>query len=144
MDDAGTYALMIYSSEYLSLKIGRLGAYEIPPGFYVYVGSALRGLKSRLKHHTSSEKSLHWHIDYLLLHTRIIQIWYSLSSDRLECKWNAIAAGLSGATPVIRGFGSSDCKCWTHLTRFSDEPSFESFRKELKKRGLPQVHRLKI
>ena len=144
MDDAGTYALVIFLKERLHLQIGRLGTYEFPPGFYIYVGSALRGLNSRLKRHLSSEKSLHWHIDYLLLHARIIQIWYSLSNDKLECTWNAIVAGLSGATPFIPGFGSSDCQCRTHLTRFLTAPSFDSFKRELKNSRVPQLRRLTI
>jgi Uri superfamily endonuclease len=142
MDNAGTYALVVFSGERLSLQIGRLGTYEFTPGFYIYVGSALRGLKSRLNRHLNSEKLLHWHIDYLLLHARITEIWYSMSSDRLECTWNAIVVGLSGAMPFIPGFGSSDCGCRTHLTRFSTTPSFSSFKRELKNRGLPQLRRL--
>jgi Uri superfamily endonuclease len=144
MDDAGTYALMIFSRERLYLQIGRLGTYEFPPGFYIYVGSALRGLNSRLKRYLNSEKLLHWHIDYLLLHARIIQTWYSLSNHRLECTWNTIVAGLYVATPIIPGFGSSDCGCQTHLTRFLTTPSINNFKRELKNRGLPQLHRLTI
>lgn len=144
MNGAGTYALVIFVAERLHLPVGRLGTYEFPPGFYVYVGSALRGLNSRLKRHLRSEKLMHWHIDYFLLHARIIQIWYSLSNDRLECKWNSIVAGLSGAIPFIPGFGSSDCGCRTHLTQFLAALPFDSFKLALKNHGLPPLHRLTI
>jgi Uri superfamily endonuclease len=111
VDNAGTYALVILSKDRLLLPIGKLGTHDFPSGYYIYVGSALRGLNARLKRHLKEGKSLHWHIDYLLLQATIIQIWYSFSKDRLECTWNAILADLPEATPVIPGFGSSDCRC---------------------------------
>jgi Uri superfamily endonuclease len=144
VDNAGTYALVILSEDRLLLPIGKLGTRDFPSGYYIYVGSALRGLNARLKHHLKAEKSLHWHIDYLLLQATIIQIWYSLSKDRLECTWNAILAGLPGATLVIPGFGSSDCRCQTHLTHFMAIPSFDSFRRELKNRGLSRLRQIII
>ena len=144
MNDAGTYPLVIFSPERLRLRVGSLGTFEIPSGFYIYVGSALRGLKNRVKRHLSQEKSLHWHIDYLLLHTRIIQIWYIISNERLECTWNAVAASVPEATSFIPGFGSSDCHCRTHLTHFLTVPSFAGFKNELMKRGLPQPQRITV
>lgn len=144
MDNAGTYALVILSEERLHLPIGKLGTYDFPSGYYIYVGSALRGLNSRLKRHLMTEKLLHWHIDYLLLQAPVIKIWYSLSKDRLECTWDAIVADLPGATPYIPGFGSSDCGCRTHLTYFLTTPSLFSFRRELKNCRLPRLHQLSI
>jgi Uri superfamily endonuclease len=133
---------VIRSEHQLFIPVGRLGTHHFPPGYYIYAGSALRGLNSRLKHHLKTEKPLHWHIDYLLLQINVIQIWYSLSKERLECTWNEILAQLPGAAPHIPGFGSSDCRCRTHLTYFSTMPSFDSFRLELQNRGLPELHRL--
>lgn len=144
MEDAGTYALVIFCRERSDLQAGKLGTFEIPPGFYIYAGSALRGLKNRLDRHLRSEKRLHWHIDYLLQYTKIVQIWYSEGNERLECTWNGIIAVLPGAAPFIPGFGSSDCRCRTHLTRFLTTPSFADFKKESIKRGLPQPQRQKI
>jgi Uri superfamily endonuclease len=144
MKDAGTYALVIFCREEFNLQVGKLGTFEILYGFYIYAGSALNGLEKRLKRHMRLEKKLHWHIDYLLQHARIVQIWYSESEERLECTWNGIAATLPGATPFIPGFGSSDCHCRTHLTRFLTIPSFAGFKKELMKRGLPQPQCLKV
>jgi Uri superfamily endonuclease len=144
MDNAGTYALVILSENRLFLPVGKLGTHDFPPGYYIYVGSALGGLNARLKRHLKEGKPLHWHIDYLLSQATIIQIWYSLGEDRLECMWNAILAELPGAMPVITGFGSSDCRCRSHLTHFLAVPSFDAFRQELKNRGLPRLHRLII
>lgn len=144
MYDAGTYALIILSTKQLHLQIGKLGTYDFPSGYYIYVGSALSGLDSRLKRHMSSDKSLHWHIDYLLQQTKLVQIWYTLSKNRLECIWNAILGEVPGVIPFIRGFGSSDCSCRTHLNYFSTPPSFNSFRKELTNQGLQRLHQLTI
>ena len=142
MRDGGTYALVIVLGVRLRLPIGRLGIRSLPPGYYVYIGSALGGLSSRLSHHLRSEKRLHWHIDYLLRQAAVAQIWYALGRDRLECTWNAILGNLPGATPSIPGFGASDCRCSSHLTHFPTIPPFDLFNQKLRKRKLPQVHRL--
>ena len=140
MEDAGTYALVIRSENQLIMPVGRLGTCDFNSSYYVYAGSALGGLNSRLKRHLKTEKPLHWHIDYLLQQANIILIWYSLSEARLECVWNEILAQLPGAVPYIAGFGSSDCRCRTHLTYFPTMPSFDSFRLKLRNRGLPELH----
>ena len=56
MDNAGTYALVILSEDRLCLPIGKLGINDFPPGYYIYVGSALRGLNGRLKRHLMADK----------------------------------------------------------------------------------------
>ena len=144
MEDAGTYTLVIRCEDQLLLPVGRLGTHDFPPGYYTHAGSALRGLNSRLKRHLKTEKPLHWHIDYLLQQADVIQIWYSLSEEKLECVWNELLAQLPGAAPHIPGFGSSDCRCRTHLTHFSFMPSFKSFRVKLRDRGLPELHQLTV
>ena len=35
-------------------------------GCYGYMGSALNGLEQRVRRHLSTQKKLHWHVDYLL------------------------------------------------------------------------------
>lgn len=136
MPVGGTYVLVIPVKERLSLEIGRLGTHDFPCGYYLYVGSALGGLDSRLKHHLKSAKRPHWHIDYLLREARVATIWYALGQDRLECKLNAMLAGLPGAAPIVPGFGSSDCRCDTHLTHFSAVPSPDSVVPRLRCRTL--------
>jgi Uri superfamily endonuclease len=138
----GTYALIILTRNWLRLRIGKLGIHDFPPGYYVYVGSALAGLHGRLKHHLKPEKRLHWHIDYLLQQAIVAQIWFAYGEDRHECTWNAILAELPGATPMVRGFGSSDCRCYTHLTHFLTAPSLGDFRQKLRQSNLPRAGRL--
>lgn len=143
MESNGTYALVIHSQSRQKLPVGRFGPCDFQPGYYIYSGSALGGLKGRLKRHFRADKRLHWHIDYLLQYTKIVEVWYSMSEERLECTWNGIVAALHGAVPHIPGFGSSDCRCYTHLTYFSSMPSFDEFSRELRARGLPDSCRLR-
>jgi Uri superfamily endonuclease len=127
------------------VTVGKLGAFDFPAGYYLYVGSALGpgGLRARLaRHQRDSEssshsspsqtgKKLHWHIDYLLQRAQLIEVWSATSEERLECKWAEVARGLSGAQVPVRGFGSSDCRCPAHLIHFSTCPDREQFEQAL-------------
>ena len=64
----GTYILLVSLNQAKRLEIGRLGAFDLVPGFYAYVGSAhgAGGLRARIQHHLESTAEPHWHIDYLL------------------------------------------------------------------------------
>jgi len=67
-DEKGTYVLILHVAELKRMEIGRLGAFDIRPGFYAYVGSAFGagGLRARLGRHIESVAAPHWHIDYLM------------------------------------------------------------------------------
>jgi len=85
----GTYILIASVAQMKRLEIGRLGAYDIVPGFYAYVGSALGagGLRARLGHHLESTASPHWHIDYLLGVAEPVEAWYTTANQKLEHQW---------------------------------------------------------
>ncbi|MFW9770868.1 MAG: DUF123 domain-containing protein [Candidatus Thorarchaeota archaeon] len=95
--------------------------------FYLYVGSAMgdKGpttLLNRVKRHlsNSNSKKVHWHIDYLLADafTKIIKLYLIPSITALEC---IIARDLlANSEGYIKGFGSSDCNCVSHLFWFKD------------------------
>ena len=142
MSDGGTYALVIVLGIGVRLQAGKLGIHSLLPGYYVYIGSALGGLSGRLTRHLRLEKKLHWHIDYLLQEAMVAQIWYAFGQLRLECTWNAIVRGLPGAISSIPRFGTSDCRCASHLTYFPTVPSFNLFKQKLKQNGLPQANQL--
>jgi len=147
MTDAepGTYALLLKLDNQERITIGKLGTFDFPVGYYLYVGSALGpgGLWARLARHrrdsenspgsSSSQrgKKLHWHIDYLLQRAQLSEVWSVASEERLECKWSEVARGLSGAQVLARGFGSSDCRCPAHLIYFSVRPHREQFERAL-------------
>lgn len=64
-DAKGTYVLLSSVSLQKRLEVGRLGAFDLVPGCYAYVGSAFGagGLRARLGHHLQSNAAPHWHID---------------------------------------------------------------------------------
>jgi Uri superfamily endonuclease len=108
----GSYILLIKLPEAQTMTIGSLSDVYFPQGYYAYVGSALGGIKARLRHHLNKSKKMHWHIDYLLPKAPITEIIIGESEGRVEC---AIAQALSAQFDSIPGFGSSDCRCSSHL-----------------------------
>ena len=119
---AGIYNLIIKHSKSQEIKIGRLGTFSFPKGFYVYTGSAQNGFEMRINRHLSSNKKFHWHIDYLLSYAKVVKVLRYAGLKKDECKLNHLIAKSSGATPVVNKFGSSDCKCKTHLYYFKSYP----------------------
>ena len=108
----GSYILLIELREEQTIAIGSLKGIHFPSGGYAYVGSAMGGFKTRLERHLKREKKVHWHIDYLLSMATINDIILCQTQDRAEC---AIAQALSRQFAYVPGFGSSDCKCHSHL-----------------------------
>ncbi|HIE05530.1 MAG TPA: GIY-YIG nuclease family protein [bacterium (Candidatus Stahlbacteria)] len=91
------------------ITVGRLGKIFFHRGLYFYVGSAKRGIEARVRRHLTSEKR-HWHIDYLLTAAELLAVLTVESG--IECD---IAIALSQALEPISRFGSSDCRCKSHL-----------------------------
>ena len=81
----GCYCLIINLENPSKIKIGKLGRVDFKKGYYVYVGSAMNYLESRLKRHLSSKKKLHWHIDYLLKKATVNDIIFNESERKIEC-----------------------------------------------------------
>jgi Uri superfamily endonuclease len=108
----GSYLLLTELKEKSVICFSKNGEIELDKGFYVYVGSALSGLDQRIQRHLRKQKKNHWHIDHLLEHARIIDIFYKESETREEC---IIAKKLKKQLLSIHGFGCSDCKCNSHL-----------------------------
>jgi len=108
----GIYLLIIGLHEPRWIQIGGLGYRLFRRGSYGYVGSALRGMRSRLDRHLKNAKRLHWHIDYLLRYADIEHIVYGQCRRDEEC---VLANQLSSIFQSIPGFGSADCRCSSHL-----------------------------
>ena len=114
----GAYCICIEVSDDLCVKIGALGVIEFHKGFYIYVGSALNGLDSRVLRHINTGKgvynAIHWHIDYLLREESVSveAVFVRLSDEKVECK---IAGKVSHYGLEVKGFGCSDCRCNSHL-----------------------------
>ncbi len=137
----GTYAVILELTSEQSLEVGRLGACTFPRGFYLYAGSARGGLGPRLRRHLLRKKPLRWHVDYLRQEARVREVWWSETDSVSECHWYRAAFHLPGAREVVKGFGSSDCRCSSHLVHLPVLPSFQRFRRKLPKGSL---HRASI
>ena len=116
----GTYCLIIEQKEKSTIKIDVLGKIELRKGYYIYVGSAMNSLVSRIKRHLKDDKKLHWHIDYLLKdkNSKIVDVIFTISSKNIECKLSQYIN--NQADNHIDSFGSSDCNCISHLYYFKN------------------------
>jgi Uri superfamily endonuclease len=109
----GSYILLLELMSDHTIRVGSLGVIRFPKGYYMYVGSGLKNLDERVKRHLrKNNKKLHWHIDYLLEEAEVTGVYFKESSFREEC---SIAEKLKDLYEPIPGFGSSDCRCRSHL-----------------------------
>ena len=160
LDAVGTYvlALRLVDGRPQEIKVGRLGTFLFPAGWYLYAGSALGpgGLRARLSRHlrrldgsapvppgevgfgwesSGSErpgaKRAHWHVDYVREAADWSGAWVSSSDQRRECDWAGALRGLPTATLVAPGFGASDCRCACHLVWVAELPTDHWFASTL-------------
>ena len=112
-----TYQLHFRLAAPLSIVVGRLGEFAFPAGDYVYTGSAKRNFEARIARHLRREKTLHWHIDYLL-NGPDVSVTEVLRSGSDECALNQATPGAI----LVAGFGASDCRhgCGSHLKYLGD------------------------
>jgi Uri superfamily endonuclease len=108
----GSYVLLVELTTGKDIFVGKLGYVSFPKASYAYVGSAMNGLRARLARHLRRKKKLHWHIDYLLKEAEVEEIILCQGEERVEC---SLAQALAGKFQSVPGFGSSDCKCRSHL-----------------------------
>jgi len=117
----GAYIFYLDVTKPQMLEVGSLGTISLPAGRYIYVGSACRGIASRLaRHHRLADRKtgqIHWHIDHLLIQQHVQWAGETVREDGIECEISAKVASLKGVTAPVPGFGSSDCRagCRAHL-----------------------------
>jgi Uri superfamily endonuclease len=121
----GSYLLLARLDAATELRVGRLGQFKFPVGWYTYSGSARGpgGMRARLARHARSSKRLHWHIDYLLLCAELETSWSVASETRLECAWAEAVRRLPSGRIAVPRFGASDCRCPGHLIHLGIRPS---------------------
>ena len=114
---AGTYILEMRLEKRVTIAVGQLGRFTFARGWYLYVGSARGsgGLRGRIAHHLRDVRRPHWHIDYLRRAISIERIFFSPTRRNNECFWTHRLANLTSATYPVGRFGSSDCRCLSHL-----------------------------
>ncbi|MDP6607348.1 MAG: GIY-YIG nuclease family protein [Dehalococcoidia bacterium] len=120
MTRPGAYVLLFGLAQDEEIEVGRLGTVRFQRGHYGYVGSAMGsgGLDARIARHLRAEKNCHWHIDHLLARASVSGALELETVTRIECALSdALDRGKASTTPV-RGFGSSDCRCRSHLRYF--------------------------
>ncbi len=115
----GTYALVLFLEKRTTIRVGALGRFDFPRGYYIYVGSAMNGLDARIRRHLRPSKLLFWHVDYFLKNARIVDVWTRPGPRRLECSWARRVLALENARVVAMGLGASDCSCPSHLIHLS-------------------------
>lgn len=120
----GTYALLLSLLRCREILVGKLGLRVFPPGWYVYVGSAMGpgGLTARLGRHVRLEKKYHWHIDYLRAAATVAGAWVFANPRPREHTWPSVLAGRPFHGKPVNGFGATDCTCGSHLLYFPRQP----------------------
>ena len=119
-EDRGAYLILIEIDVYTETHAGSLGKVVLEPGYYVYVGSAMRCLAARMRRHLSKRKKTRWHIDYITNFSTSITAIPIKSAGRIECALAEQIMRISHHS--IPNFGSSDCRCPSHLYYFSVHP----------------------
>ncbi|UMZ73838.1 GIY-YIG nuclease family protein [Natranaerofaba carboxydovora] len=125
-----TFYLIVFELEKSKIiKIGKLGEFHFPPGFYVYIGSGKKNIEARVARHIKKNKKKRWHIDYLSVVASPVEVRFLKDSnidnhnnyDKEEC---CLARRLSdmGGLIIVDGFGASDCNCPSHLLYFQYKP----------------------
>lgn len=133
--DGGVYILKIKLEKAKNIEVGALGQNNFESGYYFYAGTAQRNLKARIKRHYSSDKKMHWHIDYLLAEAELEKDFVFEFPGEGECFLAEMLKKEGGSTP-ISGFGASDCSCGSHLIYFSAAAGSKIVEELIKNRNL--------
>jgi Uri superfamily endonuclease len=126
----GIYVLVISVDKNISVNVGALGTVNFEKGLYAYVGSAQKSLEKRINRHLRRTKRKFWHIDYLLDddNVKVLNVLHENARKSEECK---VANKISERGFSIKGFGSSDCKCKSHLFKIEDCQFLREFMHEI-------------
>lgn len=111
----GVYLAFFHLEDGEEIEVGALGEISFQPGKYVYIGSAMNSLESRIQRHFSGEKeNTHWHIDYFSAIAEPI----GFAGFAVDSEWECIfSKAASEDCDAVEGFGASDCSCEAHLYR---------------------------
>lgn len=121
----GSYALILYCKINELIQIGKNKKLKLQSGYYVYCGSAFGpgGIAARVGRHFKLNKKQRWHIDYLREKCTIKEAWICYSEKKLEHQWSSEFSEQIDSLIPLRKFGSTDCKCNSHLFYFKRKPN---------------------
>lgn len=115
----GSYQIFFFLDSEKVIKVRSGRTFRCPPGIYIYTGSAMNGIRSRVTRHLRRTKRKFWHIDYLLEQCRIIAVKCYPSAKIEECLRHKALLSRLNRVRQVSGFGASDCDCPSHLLHFS-------------------------
>lgn len=132
--NGGVYTLILKAEKGNRIRVGRRKIVDVVPGYYIYVGSALKNLAYRLNRYialTREDRRKHWHIDYILASQSVFlcSIVYAFTQHKVE-PTVALALIGKGFKVVREGIGSSEYH-WKGYSHFLKAPSQASFNKIL-------------
>ena len=129
----GAYTLVIGVTQPTSVHIRSLGDIMFESGLWVYVGSAMgngsTSLENRLSRHFRNEKTIYWHIDYLLdTDVEIVEAIWAKSIEPIECDLAQALAAQNDFRHGPRKFGSSDCRrgCIAHTYFYQGDDQIQN------------------
>lgn len=133
IEGKGTYFLLFTLNTPEAIQIGRLKKSLFAESIYGYVGSANGpgGLKARISHHLGLSKRPHWHMDYLRPYASFNECWFDQSGENLEHIWANSFFNMQFSAIPVEKFGSSDCKCPSHLFSFTRKPTIQDLEKQV-------------
>lgn len=115
----GIYILELFAEKDFTISAKKFIDVTFPKGYYYYIGSAQKNLKSRIGRHFKKEKIINWHIDHLTTHESIRIINYFIIHEAEKNIEAEIANNFEvdfEAQIIVNGFGNSDTKeTKTHL-----------------------------
>ncbi|MEW5747265.1 MAG: GIY-YIG nuclease family protein [Candidatus Thermoplasmatota archaeon] len=112
----GTYVIVMELPRDTRVKGGSLGTFDFPQGCYAYAGSAQAGIERRVSRHVTKHKTMRWHIDYLVAKVDVVsRLLIPFGGKDMECAVAKALMNVDGASVIAKGFGSSDCRCPSHL-----------------------------
>ncbi len=122
-ENRGAY-LVLLELERRTLISAGAREWELEPGMYIYVGSAMTSLSERVGRHLRYEKKKHWHIDYLRQESRVLAALLLPSDVKME---EELSRFVSKYGEGVKGFGASDCNVDSNLYRIELEAVSEIF-----------------
>ena len=112
----GAYLLGLRLDRELPIALPRSAPGRLPPGWYLYAGSARGsgGLRGRLERHFRPGKKPHWHIDRLTAAAAAMAALAVAGGE--ECEVLGKLLDRPRFAVALPGFGSTDCRrCESHL-----------------------------
>ncbi len=116
------------------LRVGALGTFDFPAGWYAYLGSAFGGggVRARTNRHLTTDTPKRWNIDWLKPRCTPAAVWWTHERRHVEFDWADLLAELPEAScPAARFGGNDNPSADAHLFRFDAVPSLAAFRRRV-------------